>query len=258
MPRRIKLPLALLATLSFGPLALPAQTPSRTPVLVELFTSEGCSSCPPADALLLRLGQQPIPSADIIILGEHVDYWDQLGWHDRFSSHQFTQRQNQYRVRFHLESDYTPQMIVDGATQFVGNDSSRATHAVTLAASQPKIPLVLTPPVTVGHTLSATVSLPAAAADQALANANADLYASLVDPLDTTIVRNGENGGRTLHHAGVVRSLQRIGNLRDLIAAPIPVHLPLPADTTSAPQRIVVFAQAAGQGPILAAVASSN
>ncbi len=258
MPRRIKLPLTLIATLSFTPLARPAQTTSRTPVLVELFTSEGCSSCPPADALLLRLGHQPIPSADIIILGEHVDYWDQLGWHDRFSSHQFTQRQNQYRVRFHLESDYTPQMIVDGVTEFVGNDSSRATHAVTLAARQPKIPLVLTPPVTTNHALSATVSLPASAADQALANANADLYAALIDSLDTTIVRSGENGGRTLQHAGVVRSLLRIGSLRDLVPAPIPVHLTLPADAAFTPQRIVVFAQSPGQGPILAAVSASN
>lgn len=258
MPRRIKLPLTLLATLSFTPLALPAQTTSRTPVLVELFTSEGCSSCPPADALLLRLGQQPIPSADIIILGEHVDYWDQLGWHDRFSSHQFTQRQNQYRIRFHLDSDYTPQMIVDGAQEFVGNDSSRAARTITMASRQPKITLALTPPLSTNHTLSATVSLSASAAEQALTNANADLYAALVDPLDTTIVRNGENGGRTLHHAGVVRSLQHIGSLRDLIAAPVPIHLTLPTEATPYPFRIVVFAQAAGQGPILAAVASAN
>src|ERR1700722_9603141 len=99
---------------------------TRTPVLVELFTSEGCSSCPPADALLIKFQQeQPVPGAQIIVLEEHVDYWEGLGWHDRFSSHQFTDRQNVYGARFKLESVYTPQMVVDGSDQFVGNDAAK-------------------------------------------------------------------------------------------------------------------------------------
>lgn len=87
--------------------SLPTPHPSATPVLVELFTSEGCSSCPPADALLGRLQhEQPVPAADILALEEHVDYWDSLGWHDRFSSHQLTDRQSQYAQRLRLDSNY--------------------------------------------------------------------------------------------------------------------------------------------------------
>jgi hypothetical protein len=225
---------------------------SRTPVLVELFTSEGCSSCPPADALLAKLDSaQPIPAAQIIVLGEHVDYWDNLGWHDRFSSHQFTDRQTGYSSTLHFDSPYTPQMIVDGTDQFVGNDAAHALRAIQHAAQTPKLQLTLSPPVVDGNRISATVSTITPPAQL-----HGDLYAALVDPTDTTDVRHGENGGRQLQHVGVVRTMQRIGSLKDL-SSPHQFTLKAPADPTPGNMRVVVFAQRQDQGAILAAVTSA-
>src|ERR1700730_14496258 len=102
-----------------------------TPGIVQLFTSEGCSDCPPADTLLEKLiGTQPIAGAEIIGLGQHVDYWDRLGWKDRFSSAALTNRQQLYQTRFGTESIYTPQMVVDGRAEFVGSDASAARKAI--------------------------------------------------------------------------------------------------------------------------------
>ncbi len=248
----------IIAALSGALTSLPATSAAQTtqtnrmPVLVELFTSEGCSSCPPADALLAKLDQtQPISGAEIIVLGEHVDYWDNLGWHDRFSSHQYTERQNEYCGRLHVDSSYTPQMIVDGTDQFVGNDAAHAVRAIQHAAQTPKIKLVLTKPVVEAQKVSASVS----SADAATTK-KADLYAALVDPRDTTEVRGGENGGHRLQHVGVVRSLQRVGKLKDLGAGPISFSLSAPADAKPGEMRVVVFAQESGLGPVLGAVSA--
>ena len=123
--------------LALGP-AFAASAGSRSPVVVELFTSEGCSSCPPADAVLSWLElQQPIGNARVIALAEHVDYWNNLGWVDPFSSPQFRMRQNDYGIVFGVDSIYTPQMVVNGLVGFVGSDRDRARQEIEHASEQP-------------------------------------------------------------------------------------------------------------------------
>ncbi|HBY60983.1 MAG TPA: DUF1223 domain-containing protein [Solibacterales bacterium] len=172
----------------------------RTPVLVELFTSQGCSSCPPADRLLERLDrEQPVAGADVLVLSEHVDYWNYLGWTDPFSSPAFSARQQRYVERFRLESAYTPQMVVDGASQFVGSDARRAEAAIAEAAGRPKKALRLE---LRGPALSFFVEQPAAgeAVIVALARETASVG-----------VGRGENAGRQLRHVAVAEKLIETG-----------------------------------------------
>jgi hypothetical protein len=245
------LSVVLLATSSIFA-ATPTPNP-RVPVLVELFTSEGCSSCPPADALLAELErEQPVAGAEILALGEHVDYWDGLGWRDRFSSRDATQRQNSYSSRFGLDSIYTPQMVVDGRAQFVGNDRGSARRAITAATASAKLPLLLNVGKIAGRELTATVSL-----GQRASGVEGDVMAALVDLVDTTEVRRGENGGRTLHHVSVVRTLTRVGRLSELNKSPLTFTVSAPKEAAAGAMRLVVFVQGAAQGPVLGAVASS-
>lgn len=222
------------------------QHPGANPVLVELFTSEGCSDCPPADTLLARLQHdQPVTSANIIALEEHVDYWDHLGWRDRFSSPDITARQNRYTERLHLDDNYTPQMIVDGADQFVGSDSAHALRAITSAARVPKLTLRLSSVSFSGRRASGTVSLEAS-------RASVDLYAALIQRTSSTNVLRGENGGHTLQHASTVLTLEKIGDA----SAPRSFSLSIPQATDPANLAVVAFAQEPGQGAILGAVSS--
>jgi hypothetical protein len=249
MPSLLR-PAVLLLLLPLAALAQSAaQSPSptgRTPVLVELFTSEGCSSCPPADKLLATLAaQQPVAGARVIVLEEHVDYWDQGGWHDRFSSSQFTTRQNLYAPRLKFDDPYTPQMVVDGQTQFVGNDSTKAVAAITQAAQGEKLALMLGAATVEGKRITCTVS-----AANAGALPRGDLYAVLVDPSASTEVRAGENGGKRLEHVSVVRSFQRIGRLQDLSKGPVAFKMSAPSEEAAGKMRLVVFAQLPDQGAV--------
>lgn len=188
-----------------APLLAAASGPASqdVPVVVELFTSEGCSSCPPADALLIDLDRQPIAGAQVITLGEHVDYWNQLGWKDRFSSGQYSERQGRYASHFHLDSVYTPEMVINGRVQFVGNDRGRAAKAVAEAAhmrlSSPAI----------------AVSAAADTLDIRVANApphRLDVFLAITESDLSTQVGKGENHGRLLHHTAVVRELSKLGS----------------------------------------------
>ena len=180
----------------------------RKAVVVELFTSEGCSSCPPADELLGHLSHDlSAKNIQVIPLGFHVDYWDGLGWKDRFSSAGFTQRQEQYARALKVDGPYTPEMVVDGAVEFVGNNAGQAQHTISQHASQPEIAAVKI--TTEGaNQLSIQIKAPAT-------TGNALVMLAITEDNLSTQVGSGENGGRTLHHAAVVRELRELGKLRE-------------------------------------------
>ena len=182
------------------------------PVVVELFTSEGCSSCPPADALLARLDdQQKLGNAEIVALEEHVDYWDQLGWRDPFSGAQWTARQQEYANSFGNEGVYTPQMVVDGRAEFVGSSQGKAKSAIVEAAQQPKAEVVLTgldASAEKSHVRIAITKLP----DTAVRDAQ--VWLAVTETGLHSNVKAGENSGEDLHHAAVVRSLRKIGEAK--------------------------------------------
>jgi hypothetical protein len=225
-----------------------------TPVLVELFTSEGCSSCPPADALLRTLADtQPVAGAEIIALSQHVDYWDQLGWKDRFSSAALTSRQQQYGRAFNIDSIYTPQMVVDGREEFVGSDASRARRAIGKALSVPhavlSIALELTGPDRVAVTVSAR-DLPDVSRGDHM-----DTVVAVTEDRLRSEVRRGENKGRLLTHTAVVREL------RVLRGTATPPEPPARSEVIIAPDwqrehvRVVAFIQERASRRVLGAAA---
>jgi hypothetical protein len=219
----------------------PAITGHRT-VVVELFTSEGCSSCPPADALLGHLRQDFLAkNIQVIPLGFHVDYWNSLGWKDRFSSAEFTHRQEQYEQSLNVDGPYTPQMVVDGAAEFVGSSADHAQQAIEKEASQPEPIAVTLSPVTGGQLKVE------AKANNSFAAAN--IFLAITEDDLTTNVGSGENGGRTLHHAAVVRELRQLGQLQaGSFAATVPIKLE--SGWKRKDLRAVVFVQESPGGKI--------
>lgn len=184
----------------------------RTPVVVELFTSEGCSSCPPADALLAWLERtQPVPGADIIALEEHVDYWNHLGWRDPYSSPELTARQSAYAQVFGSDSVYTPQMVVDGQAGFVGSHKSRARQAIARAAAIRKAAVHLA----WARNAAAGNAVPLEIRIERLGvvapGDTAEVFLAITEDNLRSDVTRGENTGRKLEHVGVVRELKRIG-----------------------------------------------
>ncbi len=176
----------------------------RTPVIVELFTSEGCSDCPPADALLTKLDQtQPVPGAEVIVLEEHVDYWDHQGWADPFSSAEFTRRQNDYANVFRNSSVYTPQMVVDGKFEFVGSREGAARQAIGEASRMAKT--------TVNLRLAGNADKPGIPLEVrieklagATAGERADVFLTITESRLHSDVVGGENSGRKCASRGSV------------------------------------------------------
>ena len=223
----------LLALLCLVSAVVPARA-GTGPIVVELFTSEGCSSCPPADALLARLAASP----SVLALSFHVDYWDRLGWKDPFSSAAVTQRQSRYARLFGLGSVYTPQIVVDGHWQAVGSDRAAVVQALAAARTSETVPVSLSLDGGTAHV---------ALGDAKIAGPAAVLLVGF-DRRHTDRVGGGENDGRTLTHTDVVRGFTQIG-LYTGAAATLTAPLPLPSD------RAAVLLQAE-DGRILGAAAA--
>ena len=195
-------------------------------ILLELFTSEGCSSCPPADALLAELAAEP----NVVALELHVDYWDDLGWKDPFSQRAFSERQALYQARFGSRGVYTPELVVNGAAEAVGSDRGRIR---SLLASVPKAEAPVT--VTARRDGDAMVV-------QATSGGSGELWVAVAESGLTTDVKRGENAGRKLAHGAVVRRLERV---------PSSDELRVPVNSSWKNLSVVAFSQDPRTGRIL-------
>jgi hypothetical protein len=198
--RRPRLLMLGLVALAAGAPA-PASAQEAAPVVVELYTSQGCNSCPPADSLLGELARQP----NIVALGFHVDYWNYLGWHDPFSNKKFTYRQKEYAMSFRQTGVYTPQIVVNGKRGEVGSDKKAVMQAIADARKTKPSVTVLIEKLN-GNRLRATVSAAAEAK-------GADIYMALFDRRQATKILRGENEGKTLTNFHVVREWRKLGQL---------------------------------------------
>ncbi len=234
-----------------------ADNAPTSPVLVELFTSEGCSSCPPADALLEKMDSlQPIPGTQLIVLSEHVDYWNHDGWTDPFSSASITDRQGAYVRALGLKTAFTPQFLVDGTEELKAHNNEQVVQLLQKAASAPKVPMRLA-------SVSVEPGNPAIVRGRVESDASsekhkADVYVAIALDHAESQVSRGENNGRHLNHVAVVTELTKVGKLepgkslgqdfriRLKLAGPGPMNL-----------RIVAFAQESGPGKVVGVVMKS-
>jgi hypothetical protein len=224
-------------------------SPDRVPVLLELFTSEGCSSCPPADRLLESLDKaQPFTNANLIVLSEHVDYWDNLGWKDPYSSAAMTARQHDYGRRFGLEGVYTPQLVVDGQYELVGSNSAQAKAAITKASRGEKALVTVSAgaPAVNQIPLRVSAALPPGAAKPA------SVLVAIAEAHAQSKVLRGENSGRSLTHVAAVRSLVSIGTVTPKAPFAKEVNLPVPKGASGS-LRFIAFVQEDSTGRVLGA-----
>lgn len=241
MLRRMFSALTLFVLISFSwqlgqPLAIAQTDPTfAAPVVVELFTSQGCSSCPPADQLLASIAalhnEHQLP---VYCLSFHVDYWNSLGWKDPYSSKQYSDRQRRYSKALSARGIYTPQMIVNGETEFVGSRGGDAKQAIKKALSTNA-----TSTVKLTASLSADNTNTAVEYEVTGNSTGALLNIALVQNSAVNEVPRGENSGRQLTHVGVVRSFQTVA--LDSQSGKLDIKLPPGLDTQNA--TIVAFVQ---------------
>lgn len=229
--------------------AMPAASPDATTpernVLVELFTSEGCSSCPPADALLRAVSGKEVRGAHIIAISEHVTYWNHLGWRDPYSADAFTERQSEYSQRFGLNSVYTPQMVVNGGEQFVGSDGPALARAIDAEADAPQIQLRILSHQVIGRELEFSFSTSGLLEAHPL-----EVTAVVVDDADRSQIAAGENSGRMLLHVSVARTMAKVGRFKT--DGEHTARLPLPSGINAGGpgHHLILFAQRPGLGAV--------
>jgi hypothetical protein len=197
--------------------------------VIELFTSEGCSSCPPADDLVAKILAEK--QKDVYILSYHVDYWNRLGWKDEFSKAAYSNRQRQYANHLSLNSVYTPQIIVNGAEEFVGSNETRLRNALLKSTTDNTSPIEINAIKTECKTVHVSYHL--VDAKSVLLNI------ALVQPEAITMVKSGENAGRKLHHVNIVRELTTL----DLNTNSGKLEIVIPDEVIDAPLKLIAFSQ---------------
>ena len=222
----------MLVTTSFSCKDSPAEALSKVDddgfAVVELFTSEGCSSCPPADRAVEKLLKQH--SRNVYVLGYHVDYWDNLGWKDIFSNASYTERQKTYAKTLKLSSVYTPQIVVNGTQQFVGSDETKLKDAVTKNLQEASVAKL-------------TIDAKTADDDEVMVEystdaADANVCIALIQLNAENNIRRGENSGATLHHVNIVRDIKTVpANTKGTVLLNIPKNL------VAADCKVIAFVQ---------------
>ncbi len=235
---------AIITTVMASATSIASAVPVRTPVLLELFTSEGCSSCPPADQLLEKLDrEQPVSGAQLIVLSEHVDYWNRLGWSDPYSLPLFSARQQTYDRRLSTAEVYTPQVVIDGAAEALGSDRSAVLKAVTRSLARPKITLAIS-----ATKLSSGVMLHVSAPAPVRPLDKATLSIILAMDSARSSVTRGENKGRSLNHVAVAYSVAKAGEVSGNAGISRDVQLsPRPGAPSGATRVIAVLQDKNGE-----------
>ncbi len=241
-----------------GCLSFAAPNESASPILVELFTSEGCSSCPPADALLQKLDQlQPIPGSELIVMGEHVTYWNHDGWVDRYSSDTFTNRQAEYVQHLRLPSSYTPQMVIDGTAEVLGSDSTKIVQKLQAAHSDPKL-LVRISSISLPSPKVVKAQIDVDALPESFKTHSAEVYFAVALQHAESQVEHGENGGKHLSHVDVALALNKVGKVDREKGFSKSVEVKLPSSVELKDIRVIAFVQQPGPGKVLGGVMRSG
>jgi hypothetical protein len=241
-------------------LLMAADAPSNaaSPVLVELFTSEGCSSCPPADVLLTKLdGSQPVPGAQVIVLSEHVDYWNHDGWRDVYSSSFFTDRQGAYVRRLGAKGAYTPQMVIDGGAELNGSDVAAVDHAIKEARGHVKIPVRISS-VSLADAKTIRLHLAVDALPANFKGSKADILVAVALDHAESHVSAGENKGRDIRHVAVAESINKVGTAEKGKNFERDVTIKVKAGAEMGNLRLVAFVQGSDAGEVVGAAQANT